>query len=57
MPRQLNLFSAEELAKCYLHGLNSRVVNKVRQSLKADKEKQEKQKLDNVIKFPIKFVS
>ena len=52
VPRQLNLFSAEELAECYLHSV---VVRKVRQSL--HKEKQKKQKLDNVIKFPIKFVS
>jgi len=50
--KQLNLFSAEELADCYLHSV---VVRKVRQSL--HKEKQKKKKLDNVIKFPIKFVS
>ena len=52
VPKQLSLFSADELAKCYLHSV---VVRKVRQSL--HKEKQKKQKLDNVIKFPIKFVS
>ena len=52
MPKQLNLFSAEELADCYLQSV---VIRKVRQSLR--KEKQKKQKLGQVIKFPIKFVS
>jgi len=50
--KQLSLFSAEELAKCYLHSV---VVRKVRQSL--HKEKQKKQKLGQVIKFPKRFVS
>ena len=50
--KQLNLFSAEELADCYLHSV---VVRKVRQSL--HKEKQKKQKLGQVIKFPKRFVS
>ena len=52
MPRQLSLFSPEELADCYLHSV---VVRKVRQALR--KEKQKKKKLDNVIKFPKRFVS
>lgn len=52
VPRQLSLFSADELADCYLQSV---VIRKVRQSLR--KEKQKKQKLGQVIKFPIKFVS
>ena len=52
VPRQLSLFSPKELADCYLHSV---VVRNVRQSL--HKEKQKKQKLGQVIKFPIKFVS
>ncbi|AXH71406.1 hypothetical protein P105_gp03 [Pelagibacter phage HTVC105P] len=52
MPKQLSLFSPEELAECYLHSV---VVRKVRQSL--NKEKQKKQKLGQVIKFPKRFVS
>jgi len=52
VPRQLSLFSPEELAECYLHSV---VVRKVRQSL--HKEKQKKQKLNNIIKFPKRFVS
>ena len=68
MPRQLNLFSPEELAECYLH---SNAVRKVRQAL--HKEKQKKQatttdfekllnedyaeQFEKVVKFPKKFVS
>ena len=52
VPRQLSLFSQKELADCYLHSV---VMKRVRQSL--NKEKQKKQKLGQVIKFPIKVVS
>ena len=52
VPRQLSLFSPSELADCYLHSV---VIKRVRQAL--HKEKQKKQKLGQVIKFPVKFVS
>ena len=60
VPKQLSLFSAEELAKCYLHSV---VVRKVRQSLHKEKQANlgdmflKKFSTNNVVKFPKKFVS
>ena len=60
MPRQLNLFSAEELADCYLQSV---VIRKVRQSLRKEKQANlgdmflKKFSTNNVVKFPKKFVS
>ena len=56
MPRQLSLFSPEELADCYLHSV---VVRKVRQSLHKEKQKKlgdiflKKFSTNNVVKFNI----
>ena len=56
MPKQLNLFSAEELADCYLATMT---VKEVRRQLKAikDLEAKQKQEFNNVIPGPVKFVS
>nr|BAR31484.1 hypothetical protein [uncultured Mediterranean phage uvMED] len=68
MPRQLSLFSAEELADCYLQSV---VIRKVRQSLRKEKQKKQATTADfekllnedyaeqfgKVVKFPKKFVS
>ena len=60
MPRQLSLFSAEELADCYLHSV---VIKRVRQALHKEKQANlgdmflKKFSTNNVVKFPKKFVS
>ena len=60
VPKQLSLFSPEELADCYLQSV---VIRKVRQSLRKEKQANlgdmflKKFSTNNVVKFPKKFVS
>jgi hypothetical protein len=52
--KQLSLFSPQELMQCYEA---TKVINIVRKSLRASKQKKPVPTMGQVIKFPKKFVS